>query len=140
MNVRATSNCLGAAVGLVLVTHSLMQAAAPQPRSQAPGFYRTTMIGDYEIAAISNGTVPQALPTPGAYEIDPPHTFAYFDARHDVVGLVRGRFDKVAGTITVAKDPAACSLDVTIDASSISTQNILRDEDLRGPDFFDVKN
>jgi hypothetical protein len=60
------------------------------------------MIGDYEIAAISDGTVPQALPPPGAYEIDPPHTFAYFDARHDVVGLVRGRFDKIAGTITVA--------------------------------------
>ncbi len=92
-----------------------------------------------EIAAISDGTVPQALPAPGAYEIDSPHTFVYFGARHDVVGLVRGRFDKVAGTVTVAKDPAACSLDVTIDASSISTQNMLRDEDLRGPDFFDVK-
>lgn len=35
----------------------------------------------------------QALPAPGTYEIDPPHTFAYFDARHKVVGLVRGRFD-----------------------------------------------
>src|SRR5260370_1470693 len=98
MNVRATSNCLGAAVGLVLVTHSLMQAAAPQPRSQAPGFYRTTMIGDYEIAAISNGTVPQALPPPGAYEIDPPHTFSYFDARHPVTRLARARFHTDAAT------------------------------------------
>jgi polyisoprenoid-binding protein YceI len=85
-------------------------------------------------------TTGQALPAPGTYEIDPPHTFAYFDARHEVVGLVRGRFDKIAGTITVAKDPAACSLDVTIDASSISTQNAMRDEDLRGPDFFDVND
>ncbi len=86
------------------------------------------------------GTTGQGLPPPGSYEIDPPHTFAYFDARHEVVGLVRGRFDKVSGTITVARDPAACSLDVTIDASSISTQNARRDEDLRGPDFFDVSN
>jgi len=77
-------------------------------------------------------------PLPGRYELDPPHTFAYFDARHQVVGLVRGRFDKIAGTITV-QDPAACSLDVTIDTSSISTQNSVRDEDLRGPDFFDVQ-
>lgn len=40
----------------------------------------------------------------------------------------------------MAQDPAACRLDVTIDASSISTQNAVRDEDLRGPDFLDVKN
>jgi polyisoprenoid-binding protein YceI len=81
----------------------------------------------------------QALPAPGTYEIDPPHVFAYFDARHEVVGLVRGRFDKVTGTITVTQDPAACSVDITIDTSSISTQNIVRDEDLRGPAYFDVK-
>jgi polyisoprenoid-binding protein YceI len=38
----------------------------------------------------------------------------------------------------VVQDPAACSLEVTIDTSSISTQNSVRDEDLRG-DFFDVQ-
>lgn len=85
------------------------------------------------------GGADQALPAPGRYELDPPHTFAYFDARYQVVGLVRGRFDKIAGTITVVQDPAACSLDVTIDTSSISTQNSVRDEDLRRPDFFDVQ-
>ncbi len=82
----------------------------------------------------------EALPAPGIYEIDPPHSFAYFRARHVVVGAVRGRFDKIAGTITVAQDPADCSLDVSIDVSSISTQNSMRDEDLRGAAFFDVKN
>jgi len=81
----------------------------------------------------------QALPSPGSYKIDSDHSFAYFGARHHVVGLVRGRFDKVAGTIDVARDPAACSVDITIDISSISTQNTERDEDLRGPDYFDVK-
>jgi polyisoprenoid-binding protein YceI len=81
-----------------------------------------------------------ALPAPGTYEIDPPHTFVYFKARHDIVGTVRGRFDRIAGTITVAPDQAACSLDISIDAASISTQNGIRDEDLRGPACFDVKN
>jgi len=80
-----------------------------------------------------------ALPPPGTYTIDPIHTFAYFGAWHHVVGLVRGRFDKVTGTITVAQDPAACSVDITIDAATISTQFGERDKDLRGPDFFDVK-
>ncbi len=89
-------------------------------------------------AAAGPAATAQGLPSPGIYAIDPPHTFAYFDARHEVVGLVRGRFDKISGTITVTTDPATCSLDVTIDAASISTQNGMRDDDLRGPDFFDV--
>jgi polyisoprenoid-binding protein YceI len=80
----------------------------------------------------------QVLPAPGTYKIDPDHSFAYFGARHHVVGLVRGRFDKVTGTITVLQDLAACSTDITIDASSISTQNLERDEDLRSPAYFDV--
>jgi polyisoprenoid-binding protein YceI len=80
------------------------------------------------------------LPDPGAYLVDPAHTFAYFGAMHHVVGLVRGRFDKVTGTISAAKDPADCAVDISIDTASIDTQVARRDEDLRGPDFFDVKN
>jgi polyisoprenoid-binding protein YceI len=81
----------------------------------------------------------QGLPAPGTYAIDPVHTFVYFGAQHHQVGLVRGRFDKVTGTLTVTRDPAACSVDVTIDPSSISTQEGERDEDLRGPAYFEVK-
>jgi polyisoprenoid-binding protein YceI len=82
----------------------------------------------------------QPTPAPGTYKIDPDHSFVYFGAKHHVVGLVRGRFDKVTGTITVAKDLAVCGVDVTIDPSSISTQNGERDNDLRGSAYFDVKN
>jgi polyisoprenoid-binding protein YceI len=80
------------------------------------------------------------LPEPGTYNIDPAHTFAYFGAWHHIVGLVRGRFNKVTGTISVAKEPADCAVDISIDTASIDTQIARRDEDLRGPDFFDVKN
>jgi polyisoprenoid-binding protein YceI len=79
-----------------------------------------------------------ALPAPGTYQIDPIHSFAFFSAWHHIVGVVRGRFDKVTGTITVSPDPAACAVDVTIATYSISTQNTIRDDDLRGPDFFNV--
>src|SRR5271165_3786757 len=44
----------------------------------------------------------KVLPAAGTYKIDPAHSFAYFGARHHVVGLVRGRFEKVNGTITVS--------------------------------------
>jgi polyisoprenoid-binding protein YceI len=80
------------------------------------------------------------LPDPGTYMIDPAHTFAYFGALHHIVGKVRGRFDKVTGTISAAKEPADCAVDISIDTASIDTQVARRDEDLRGPDFFDVKN
>jgi len=83
--------------------------------------------------------VASALPAPGTYQIDPVHSFVYFGAWHHIVGLVRGRFDNTTGTITVSQDPAACALDVTIDTFSVSTQFTERDDDLRGPDFFDVR-
>jgi len=79
------------------------------------------------------------LPASGTYKVDPLHSFAYFSAWHHIVGVVRGRFDKVEGTITVSEDPAACGVDITIDASTVSTQVAERDDDLRSPDFFDVK-
>jgi len=81
----------------------------------------------------------EALPAPGTYKIDPAHSFAYFSAWHHLVGRVRGRFDKVTGTFTVLPDPAACSVDVTIDVSTISTQISERDKDLLGDAYFDVK-
>ena len=80
------------------------------------------------------------LPEPGTYNIDPVHSFAYFGAWHHIVGLVRGRFDKVTGTISAAKEPVDCAVDISIDTASIDTQVVKRDEDLRSPDFFDVKN
>jgi polyisoprenoid-binding protein YceI len=78
------------------------------------------------------------LPAPGTYELDPPHTFIVWAAKHEVVGTVRGRFDKIAGTLVVAQDPAACTVDVTIEAPSLSTQNPIRDADLKSPAFFDA--
>lgn len=73
---------------------------------------------------------------PGRYTIDAIHTFVTFSARHMVVGRVVGRFDRTAGSVAVARDLAACTVDVTIDTTSVSTQNTVRDEDLRGPSFF----
>lgn len=86
-------------------------------------------------------THPSALPllVPGIYAIDPPHTFVSFAAQHHVVGRVRGRFNRMSGMITVSKDPGACTVDVSIEATSVDTQNGIRNEDLRGADFFDAK-
>ena len=86
----------------------------------------------------AEGPASDALPAPGIYELDPPHTFIVWSAQHHIVGAVRGRFDKIAGTLVVSQDTAACSVDVTIEAPSVSTQNSVRDDDLRSPAFFDA--
>lgn len=78
------------------------------------------------------------LPAVGTYTLDPVHTFIFFNAQHKIVGKVRGRFNKMAGTFVVKKDPASCSVAVTIETSSVDTQNGIRDEDLRSPAFFDA--
>lgn len=93
------------------------------------------------VAATGRASAPAkaaSMPPPGSYALDPPHTFVYFEAQHKVVGRVRGRFDRTSGSVIAASDPAACSIDVTIDTASLSTQNSVRDDDLRGPDFFDA--
>lgn len=100
-----------------------------------------SLLSTRTVAAKSSSTMPtmQSLPAAGTYAIDPYHSFTYFSAWHHIVGRVRGRFDKVTGTITVAPDPMNCEADITIDASTVSTQIAKRDDDLRGPAFFDVK-
>jgi polyisoprenoid-binding protein YceI len=88
-------------------------------------------------SAIAKGTQP--TPKAGIYALDPPHAFALFSAQHKVVGRVHGRFDRLGGTVVIAPTAAACSLDVAIENASLSTQNTMRDDDLKGPDFFDAK-
>lgn len=78
------------------------------------------------------------IPVAGIYQLDPPHTFAYFGVQHLVVGRVRGRFNTLSGTVTIAEDPRASFLDVRIETVSVDTQNATRDEDLRSARFLDV--
>jgi hypothetical protein len=49
------------------------------------------------------------------------HSEVAFTVRHVAVSKVRGRFDKFEGTFVTAEDPLASSVNATIDASSINT-------------------
>lgn len=71
------------------------------------------------------------VPSPGSYAIDPVHTFVGFTAQHLVLGRVRGRFERVAGTVTIAEEPTSSSIGVTVETASISTLFGARDKDLR---------
>ncbi|HEY7947252.1 MAG TPA: YceI family protein [Acidimicrobiales bacterium] len=83
------------------------------------------------------GTV---VPVPGVYDIDAKHSSVEFVARHLMISKVRGRFDDVEGTITVAEVPEESSVDVTIGVDSVRTGEDQRDAHLRSGDFFDIEN
>jgi polyisoprenoid-binding protein YceI len=80
------------------------------------------------------------IPTPGTFAFDPTHTTVGAMVRHLMVSKVRGKFTDVAGSITVAEDPLASSVEVTIKAASIDTGVADRDNHLRSADFLDVEN
>ncbi|PPE75100.1 polyisoprenoid-binding protein [Solimonas fluminis] len=73
------------------------------------------------------------------YKIDPTHTFPTFEISHLGFSTFRGRFDKTEGSITLDIAKKTGSVDVTIDANSISTGVAKLDEHLKNEDFFDTK-
>lgn len=78
-------------------------------------------------------------PLAGSYTIDPAHSSLAFVVRHAMVTKVRGTFDSFQGTATLdAENPAASTVNVTIDVASIDTRSADRDAHLRSADFFEV--
>ena len=55
-------NCLAAIAGAAFMMLGAAHAAAPQVKTQAPGYYRT-MLGEFEVTALSDGTVPLPVDT-----------------------------------------------------------------------------
>jgi len=89
------------------------------------------------VALLLSGAV-AAQPEP--WNINGPHSAATFAVRHFGVSTVRGTFTKITGAVLIDdKDPANSSVDVTIDASTVNTQNEGRDKHLKSADFFDIE-
>jgi polyisoprenoid-binding protein YceI len=55
------------------------------------------------------------------------------------VSTVKGRFEKIKGTVELDdKDVTKSTVDVTIDLTSVNTNEPKRDIHLKSPDFFDI--
>lgn len=80
------------------------------------------------------------LPASGTWQVDTAHTSANFSARHLGMSKVRGRFEALDGTLKIGDDPTDSHVEVTIDASSISTNQPDRDAHLKSADFLDIGN
>jgi polyisoprenoid-binding protein YceI len=77
------------------------------------------------------------------YNIDPFHTYPHFEVEHLGTALLRGRFDKTAGKFSIDRAGKTGSLEIEIQAASVTTGDNdragrprTRDEHLRTPDFF----
>lgn len=84
---------------------------------------------------IENTTVP----APGVWQIDQSHSDLRITARHLMVARVRGTFEDLAGTITVAENPLESTVEIEAKAASVTTGTADRDNHLRSPDFLDAE-
>jgi len=84
--------------------------------------------------AISSAAVADDL------KADPVHSFVVFDVHHLGAGYVYGTFGGPTGAVGFdSTDLTKTTFDLSVDADSIQTRNENRDKDLKGPDYFDVK-
>jgi polyisoprenoid-binding protein YceI len=73
------------------------------------------------------------------YKIDGAHTSVGFSIRHAGISDILGGFAETSGAFTLDADAAKTSFEATIQAASINTLQPKRDDHLRSPDFFNVK-
>jgi polyisoprenoid-binding protein YceI len=91
------------------------------------------------LVAVALAAAPLAIAVAGEWQIDPVHTTAQFSVTHMMVSTVRGQFVGVTGTVNLDdQDPTRSTVEITIDAGTIDTNEPKRDAHLKSPDFFDV--
>ena len=73
------------------------------------------------------------------WNVDPVHSSVKFTVSHLVISEVEGEFKKFSGSVSSANpDFTGADVEFTVDVKSISTDNDMRDNHLKSPDFFDA--
>lgn len=78
------------------------------------------------------------LPQTGTWIIDASHSSLEFVAKHLMVSKVRGRFASFSGTVAIADPIENSTVEVSIDAASITTNDAKRDGHLVSDDFLQI--
>jgi len=74
-----------------------------------------------------------------AWRVDPIHTRASFSLSHWVISRVDGHIPLKAMTLSTASGSVIpTAVDVTLDVANESTDNDMRDNDLKSPTYFDI--
>jgi polyisoprenoid-binding protein YceI len=95
------------------------------------------------LAVSFRAPAPAAEPRPAAaesYAVDSSHTIAMFKTRHLGISWFYGFFRKVEGSFELdTANPSVSSVNITIDAGSVDTNDPARDRHVRSPDFLAAK-
>ncbi len=71
------------------------------------------------------------------WNIDPAHSSAEFKVKHMMISYVRGKFSGISGVLNrYEADHTRSTLEVSVDVSTVNTQDAQRDGHLKSPDFF----
>jgi polyisoprenoid-binding protein YceI len=74
------------------------------------------------------------------YDIDPTHSSVDFKIRHLGISWVRGSFGTFTGKVRIDEaKPENSSIEVTVEAASVNTNNEKRDGHLKSDDYFAVE-
>lgn len=74
------------------------------------------------------------------YVVDPVHSSISFMIEHQGISKIHGRFNDFSGKFTIDRDdPSKSSFALSVKVESVDTNNAKRDEHLRAPDYFNVK-
>lgn len=73
-----------------------------------------------------------------SYSIDPAHTFPRFKIDHLGFSTMMGQFNATKGSLNYDEAKGTGSVEITIDANSITTAHEKRDKHLRSPDFLNT--
>ena len=73
------------------------------------------------------------------YKIDPEHTYSSFEYRHWGLSTQRGRFDKTWGSIELDTEANTGTIQIEIDANSISTGSDTFNQVMKSSTFFDTE-
>ena len=90
--------------------------------------------------------IPITNPTTGTttvqpiWALDPAHSAVQFSAKHMMITTVRGRFNKFDVKLNLDENnPTNSSVEVTIEATTLDTGELKRDNHLRSGDFLEVE-
>ncbi|GAB5495114.1 MAG: YceI family protein [Phycisphaerales bacterium] len=105
--------------------------------------------GVLAVVGLAVGFMPQTDAAPAevfttanaeTYAVDNGHSSVVFGVSYMGVTNFYGRFNKVSGEYSIdPENPSASSLDISVDAESVDSNNEGRDKHLRGADFFSAK-
>ena len=95
------------------------------------------MWGRFAVAAFLAGCAGPALGQEN-YRVDPLHTAATFSVSHLGLSLQRGSFGRTTGMVVLDRSARSGSIDVAIDAATVTSGSMSRETMLKGEEYFNV--